>query len=176
MTIYQKLILVLLRIAIGWHFLYEGLVKLANPNWSSAGYLLDSGGFLKQIFFNLAANPDILKIVDLLNIWGLILIGLGLILGLFTRAAIYSGMVLMIFYYLSHPPFVGLKYAMPSDGSYLVVNKMMIEALALGVLLVFPTWLEWGIDRWIFSNQSAVSSQQSAVSSQQSAVRKTPTN
>lgn len=156
MTLSQKLLLVALRLAIGWHFLYEGLSKLVNPNWSSAGYLMDSGGFLKQVYFDLAANPDVLKIVDLMNTWGLILIGLGLILGVFTRAAIISGIVLMVIYYLSHPPFVGLKYAVPSDGSYLVVNKMVIEALALGVLLVFPTWKEWGIDRWIFSQQSAV--------------------
>lgn len=149
MTNPQKLTLIALRLAIGWHFLYEGLVKLANPNWTSASYLLDSGGFLKGFFFSLASNPDVLKIVDLLNIWGLILIGLGLILGLFTRAAILSGIVLMVFYYLSHPPFVGLKYAVPSDGSYLVVNKMLIEGLALAVLLVFPTWKEWGVDRWI---------------------------
>lgn len=157
MTVYQKLILVLLRLAIGWHFLYEGIVKLANPNWSSAGYLLDSGGFMKQFFYNLAANPNALKVIDLINIWGLMLIGLGLILGAFTRVAIISAIVLLIFYYLSHPPFVGLKYALPSDGSYLVVNKMIIEALALCVLLVFPTWREWGIDRWIYSRRSAVS-------------------
>jgi thiosulfate dehydrogenase [quinone] large subunit len=98
----------------------------------------------------MASNPDVLSTIDFLNIWGLILIGLGLILGAFTRVAIISGIVLMIFYYLSHPPFVGLKYAVPSDGSYLVVNKMVIEALALGVLLVFPTWKEWGLDRWIW--------------------------
>ena len=126
-----------------WHFLYEGLVKLANPNWSSAGYLLDSAGFHEDIFLStLLLTRMYLKVVDLMNIWGLILIGLGLILGAFTRVAIISGIVLMVFYYLSHPPFVGLKYAVPSDGSYLVVNKMMIEALALGVLLVFPTWKE----------------------------------
>lgn len=146
MTTTQKLTLVALRLAIGWHFLYEGLVKLANPNWTSAGYLLDSSGFMKNFFFSLASNPDILKVVDFLNIWGLILIGLSLILGLFTRVAIISGIVLMTFYYLSHPPFVGLKYSVPSDGSYLIVNKMVIEALALAVLLVFPTWKEWGVE------------------------------
>jgi thiosulfate dehydrogenase (quinone) large subunit len=165
MTTTQKLTLVALRLAIGWHFLYEGLAKLANPNWTSAGYLLDSAGFMKNIFFNLAANPDVLKVVDFLNIWGLILIGLGLILGVFTRISIISGIVLMIFYYLSHPPFVGLKYALPSDGSYLVINKLVIEILALGVLLMFPTWKEWGLDRWIFGGRSAVSGQRSAVSS-----------
>jgi len=149
MTTNQKLTLVFLRLAIGWHFMYEGLVKLANPNWTSAGYLMDSAGFLKQFYFNLALNPDILQVVDFLNIWGLILIGAGLILGAFTRVAIISGIVLMVFYYFSHPPFVGLKYAVPGDGSYLVVNKMVIEALALAVLLAFPTSKEWGLDRWI---------------------------
>jgi thiosulfate dehydrogenase [quinone] large subunit len=149
MTQAQKLTLVFLRLAIGWHFLYEGLVKLANPNWTSAGYLMDSAGFLKQFYYNLALNPDILQVVDFLNIWGLILIGAGLIIGAFTRVAIISGLVLMVFYYFSHPPFVGLKYAVPGDGSYLVVNKMVIEALSLAVLLVFPTWKEWGVDRWI---------------------------
>jgi thiosulfate dehydrogenase (quinone) large subunit len=158
MTTTQKLTLVFLRLAIGWHFLYEGLVKLANPNWTSAGYLLDSGGFMKGLFFNLASSPDILKVVDILNIWGLILIGLGLILGAFTRVAIISGIVLMVFYYLSHPPFVGLKYAVPSDGSYLVVNKMVIESLALLVLLVFPTWFEYGIDKYLFSSKFKVQS------------------
>jgi len=155
MTLSQKLLLVALRLAIGWHFLYEGLSKMANPNWSSAGYLLDSGGFLKQFFYNLAANPNVLKVVDFMNIWGLILIGLGLILGVFTRAAIISGIVLMVFYYLSHPHFIGIKYALPSDGSYLVVNKLVVEGLALGVLLAFPTWKEWGIDRWIFGIRRA---------------------
>ena len=28
--------LVLLRVLIGWHFLYEGVSKLINPYWSSA--------------------------------------------------------------------------------------------------------------------------------------------
>ncbi len=77
-----------LRVAIGWHFLYEGMVKVTNPNWSSVSYLLDSEGWLKGLFYNLAANPDILKIIDFLNVWGLIAIGLGLILGSFSRVAI----------------------------------------------------------------------------------------
>ncbi len=160
MTKIQKILLLALRLAIGWHFLYEGLVKLANPNWTSAGYLLDSEGFMRNFFFSLASSPDVLKVVDFLNIWGLILIGLGLILGLFTRVAIISGIVLMAFYYLSHPPFVGLKYAVPGDGSYLVVNKMVIEALALMVLLVFPTWKEWGVEALIFGRRSAVGGKQ----------------
>jgi thiosulfate dehydrogenase (quinone) large subunit len=161
MTKSQKLWLLLLRLGIGIHFLHEGIAKVANPNWSSVGYLLDSEGFLKQMFFNLAANPDLLKVIDFLNIWGLILIGLGLIMGCFTRVAIISGMTMLALYYLSHPPFIGLKFAVPSEGSYLIVNKTLVEFVAMGVLYCFPTWLDWGMDRWIFSRRSAVSSQQS---------------
>jgi len=142
--------LVVLRVLIGWHFLYEGLAKLTNPNWSSVGYLLDSGGFMKDFFFNLASNPKTLEIVDFFNIWGLIAIGLGLILGMFGRVATWSGIILMVMYYLSHPPFVGIKYSMPTEGSYLVVNKILIELSALIVLLVFPTSKRIGIDRLIF--------------------------
>ncbi|MFO7851048.1 MAG: DoxX family membrane protein [Bacteroidota bacterium] len=146
----QLLLLVVLRVLIGWHFLYEGLAKLVNPDWSSIGFLLDTGGFLAPFFTSLASNPELIKIIDFLNIWGLILIGLGLILGLFSRVSIIAGIVLLGMYYLSHPPFVGYSYSVPTEGSYLWVDKNLIEMAALAVLLVFPTWMQIGIDRFIF--------------------------
>jgi thiosulfate dehydrogenase [quinone] large subunit len=142
--------LVILRIAIGWHFLYEGLVKLMNPNWSSVGFLLDSNGFLGSFFHSLTNNPTTLAVVDQLNIWGLILIGLGLILGVLARPACIFGILLLTAYYLSHPPFYGLRYAAPSEGSYLIVNKNLIELISLAVLFVFPSSRYIGIDRLIF--------------------------
>ncbi|MCD4664664.1 MAG: DoxX family protein [Bacteroidales bacterium] len=145
--------LVILRVLIGWHFLYEGMVKLVNPNWSSVGYLLDSSGRFKEVFFSIAANPDLLKIADFLNVWGLIAIGLGLILGVFTRVATWSGIVLLGFYYLSHPPFIGLSYSMPMEGSYFIVNKVLIEMVAMIVLLIFPTGRQIGLDRFIFKRK-----------------------
>ena len=145
--------LVILRMAIGWHFLYEGLVKLINPNWSSVGFLLDSGGFLGSFFKGLASNPATVNIIDLLNIWGLILIGLSLILGLLARPAIIGGIILLATYYLSHPPFAGIRYAVPNEGSYLIVNKNLIELLALAVLFVFPSSKYIGIDRLIFNRR-----------------------
>jgi thiosulfate dehydrogenase [quinone] large subunit len=141
--------LVALRVLIGWHFLYEGLTKLINPNWSSVGYLLDSEGFLREFYISLAGSPTSLAVVDFLNIYGLILIGLGLILGLFTRISTIAGILLLALYYLSHPPCVGFKYALPTEGSYLIVNKVLIEMVALAVIFVFPTGRKIGIDRLI---------------------------
>lgn len=150
---WQLIWLVALRVVIGWHFLYEGMVKIVNPNWSSVSYLLDSSGWFEEWFLSIAANPDLLRVADFLNIWGLIAIGAGLILGVFTRVATWSGILLLIFYYLSHPPFIGLSYAMPMEGSYLIVNKVLIELIALIVLLVFPTSKQIGLDRFIFNRK-----------------------
>ena len=81
------------------------------------------------------------------------MIGLALILGLFSRQACIFGIGLLATYYLSHPPFSGLKYAAPSEGSYLVVNKILIELIALAVLFVLPSSRYIGVDRLIFGKK-----------------------
>jgi len=115
---------------------------------------MDSKGIFAPLFQTLASNPAILKTVAVLNEWGLVLIGAGLIVGLFTRLATWAGMALLVFYYLSHPPLIGLSYALPSEGSYFIIDKVVIEFLALGVLALFPTGKYIGLDRLIFGNPS----------------------
>jgi len=145
----QLSVLVILRILMGWYCLYEGIAKLLNPDWSSAPYLLDSGGWFSGLFRSIPANPDLMMIVDQLNIWGLIAIGAGLIVGLMTRTATIAGIVLLSFYYLSHPPLIGVDYALPTEGNYLWVNKTLIEIFVFAILLVFPTGQRLGLDRLI---------------------------
>lgn len=146
---FQTISLIALRMVIGWHFLYEGLAKLTNPYWTSAGYLAESKGWFSGLFLDIAASPTVLTVVDYLNIWGMVLIGLGLILGAFTQVATIAGIVLLALYYLAAPPFVGLTYAMPTEGSYLIVNKVLIELVAMLVLLAFPTGRVLGLDRFL---------------------------
>jgi thiosulfate dehydrogenase [quinone] large subunit len=153
--------LVILRVAIGWHFMYEGFTKLMNPDWSSLGYLMDSRGLFQGIFHSLAAHAGVLNVMDFLNVWGLILIGAGLITGFLTRIAAISGIVLLAFYYLSHPPVIGVTYAIPSEGNYLWVNKNLIELMTLWVLLLFPTWNVVGADRFIFRNKQVTGKKRS---------------
>ncbi len=135
----QLTALILLRLAIGWHFLYEGLAKLFTPNWSAAAYLDSSRWILHDVFNWISSNPYLLKIVDFINIWGLILIGLGLFFGIFTRAASISGIVLLLLYYLAHPALIGLGFDLSTEGNYLIVDKVLIELIALAVLTLFPT-------------------------------------
>ena len=145
--------LVVLRVAIGWHFLFEGLVKISNPNWTSYLYLMDSKGIFENVFKAMAENQQSLIIVDQMNIWGLILIGLFLMLGLFSKQATIAAITLLSLYYLSHAPLFGLDYAMPTTGSFWIVDKSLIEIFALAVLLVFPTSKEIGLDRLILKKQ-----------------------
>ncbi len=142
--------LLVLRIFVGWHFLYEGFVKLVNPYWSSAEYLQGAGGIFSRMFESIVVNPVLLKIVDQLNIWGLILIGSALIAGCLFRVTCVFGMILLSMYYFSNPPFLGISATAPVEGNYLFVNKNLIEIAALWVLYLFPTGQIFGLDRLIF--------------------------
>jgi thiosulfate dehydrogenase [quinone] large subunit len=142
----ERYVLVALRLMIGWHILYEGFAKLLIPNWSSVSFLKESQWILKGFSGWIISNPGVLNAVDILNTWGLIAIGLGLMLGLFTRIAAISGAILLFVYYLNNPPLIGLEYSVPAEGSYLIVSKTLIEAMALIVLAIFPSGYLAGLD------------------------------
>jgi len=131
----KKLIITLFRVAIGWHFLYEGLVKLWVANWSATSYLANATGPFAGFYHWMAASEGMMKIIDPINIAALLLIGLALFLGVFIRTASVSGILLLVLYYFAYPPFGGSLLA-PVEGSYYIVNKNFIEAAALLLLLL----------------------------------------
>jgi hypothetical protein len=49
-------------------------------------------------------------------------------------------------YYLAYPPFGGFSYGAPSEGSYLIVNKNLIELCAMILLAFSDTGQFYGID------------------------------
>ena len=136
-----------LRVLVGWHFLYEGLTKLTAPSWTSAGYLKQARGPLAEQFRWLATQPDMLANADLITMWGLALVGLFLILGLFTRLASLAGIGFILLFYLATPPFVGYFYSIPSEGSYLIVNKNLVEISSLAVIFATGSGRFAGLDR-----------------------------
>jgi len=137
--------LMLLRVAIGWHFLYEGVTKLLSPGWSAASYLTASTGPLSDYFHRMAADPKLLPVVNQLNMWGLTLVGACLMLGLCTRLAALGGMGLLALYYASSPPLFGPPGIGPQEGHYLIINKNLIEMVAL-VLVLFRPASFFGLD------------------------------
>jgi thiosulfate dehydrogenase [quinone] large subunit len=139
--------LTLLRVVIGWHFLYEGVAKLSVESWSAAGYLQQARGPAAGLFRSLAAQPNLLDTTNLVTMWGLTVVGVLLMLGLFTRLASLAGMAFVLMVYLAAPPWVGYFYALPSEGSYLIVNKNLVEWCALLVILMTGSGRFAGLDR-----------------------------
>ena len=156
----QQASLALLRTLIGWHFLYEGYYKLMLPAWgsdgkplppwSSAGYLKAASGPLARVFQWLIDLGWIGWIDKTVKI-SLLLIGLSLILGLLTRAGLWGALFFLTLFYLLAIPLAGMPQP-GSEGTYLIVNKTLIEGAAVGVLLVFNTGAMAGLDvllaRW----------------------------
>ncbi|HEX2344492.1 MAG TPA: DoxX family protein [Vicinamibacterales bacterium] len=137
----------LMRIFVGWHFLYEGIAKLTSPSWSAAGYLRQARGPFAGFFRWLASQPNLLGYADYITMWGLTLVGVFLILGLFTRLASLAGIAFVLLFYVATPPFVGYFYSIPTEGSYLIVNKNLVELGALLVIFVTRSGLFAGLDR-----------------------------
>jgi thiosulfate dehydrogenase (quinone) large subunit len=150
----QEISLIALRTLIGWHFLYEAYYKLMLPGWSADGTPLapwSSAGFLKassgplgallQKVMNSGWTPWIDNTVKI----GLLLVGVSLILGLLTRLGCIGAMLLLSLFYLSAVPVAGLPQP-GSEGTYLIVNKTLIEGVAVLVLFAFNTGRIAGID------------------------------
>jgi thiosulfate dehydrogenase [quinone] large subunit len=58
---------------------------------------------------------------------------------MFTRIAAICGMFLILTFYFAYPPFIGLPEPPNLEGNYLIVNKTLIEGVALWVLYLYPT-------------------------------------
>ena len=137
----------IIRIAIGWHFLYEGFTKIIVGNWSSAPYLAGSRWIFAPIFHAMAGNAGLTSFIDFLNIWGMIFVGFGLIIGLLTRWASAGGALMLLFYFVAYPPISGFTVGVPVEGSYMWVNKTLIEFFVLLAFIFISTEHHFSFDR-----------------------------
>ena len=151
---FQQVALIVLRTVIGWHFLYEAYYKIWSPawspagtplpHWSAAGYLKGASGPLAGLFHRMVDHgwtPWIDRSVKV----GLLLIGVSLILGLFTRIGAAAALFFLSLFYLLYLPLTGVPQP-GNEGTYLIVNKTLIEAAAVVVLLAFDTGAIAGLD------------------------------
>ena len=155
LTSLQQGALVVLRTLIGWHFLYEGFFKLWRPAWtrdgtllgpwSSAGYLRAANGPFADVFHRMAGSSW-LPTIDHIVAIGLVLVGLSLVLGLFTQAGCVGALALLAMFYLAQIPTRGL-HDPGSEGAYLFVNKNLVEAAAVFAVFAFRTGRIAGLDR-----------------------------
>jgi len=140
MAQFQKVSLFLLRVSLGWMFFYAGITKILNPEWSAVGYLKGAKTFAG--FYQFLTQPGILPITNFVNEWGLTLLGISLILGVFVRLSSILGAALMLLYYL---PILDFPY--PNAHSF-IIDEHIIYALALILLAAWRAGRTYGLENW----------------------------
>jgi len=144
---WEAVVVTILRMAIGWHFLYEGIAKIAIDGWSSQAFLASTTGFFSPFYHWIAASPAIV-VVDWLNIIGLILIGLALFFGCFVKLAAACGALLLLLYYFAFPPFGFSLFTAAGESHLYIVNFLLIEAIVLALLAVYPR-MGYSLEIWL---------------------------
>lgn len=153
---HRRILLALLRVGVGWIFLWAFLDKLFGLGYSTckgagllcssawlsggsptAGFLTHSAGPLAGFFQWLGATPVINSLVAILFMAGLLCIGLALISGVGVKVASYSGTLLLILMYLAVAQ---------------TTNPFLDEHIIYGILLVLLAWLHaghyYGLGKW----------------------------
>ena len=139
MTTFQKISLLLVRLSLGWLFFYSGITKILNPQWSSLKYL--QGAKMMTGFYAWLSQPSILSVVDFMNEWGQLLLGISLILGVAVRLSTTLGAILMALYYIALP------FPYPNPQS-LIVDTHVIYALILIYLGAVQAGRVYGLETW----------------------------
>jgi uncharacterized membrane protein YphA (DoxX/SURF4 family) len=90
------------------------------------------------------APPGRIDQINQATMWSLMVIGMLLIVGFFSRLSALAGGLLILSFYLANPPLPGIPQ--PGPAHSLIVNKNLIEVLALFALTFIPTGKFFGVD------------------------------
>ena len=83
---------------------------------------------------------------DAAVMWGLLVLGACLMLGLLSRVSSLAAALLILSFYLAMPSLPGWPESPRLEGHYLVINKTLIEVIALLALTFIPTGRWAGLD------------------------------
>lgn len=134
MTKKTQIVILLLRLFIGVLFLWSGISKLIG-GFSAERYLLNStSGLFSDVFSSLAGNT----LIDSLVVTGEIGIGLSMLFGIVVRFGSFSGILMMILYFLS---------SFPSDHG--PVDLHVVYALVFVLFVVADAGTYFGIDKYL---------------------------
>ena len=147
-----------LRLALGFMFLYGGYEKIVTElggKMATKGFLAHVAGPLASVFTSMSGNPA----VEALLVYGELLVGLSLVLGVVTRIGGVSGSLISVLLYLSTLPAMPATYT----GGYFnyllstnaLVNEYIIFALVFVAFVFLVPGRFFGVDG-ILQNSSFV--------------------
>lgn len=139
---YASYLLPLLRLYLGWQWLNAGWGKISSGNFDASGFLYGAvekmsdehpavqpwwGGFLNEV-----ALPNV-ELFNVLVPWGEFLVGLGLILGIFTSFSVLMGLTMNFAYLFS---------GTTSTNPQMVLIGMFVLVAGMNAGKI-------GLDRWV---------------------------
>jgi len=123
-----KLFIALLRMVLGWLFLYQGVIAIVHSDWSVGPYIQNARSF--SWLYSIVNTQPLLQYVSY-GVKGLfILVGALLILGIGARFAAFLGIALMLFFYF---PLLSFPHVFSLDGSsvYYIVDDHIVYVMIL---------------------------------------------
>lgn len=134
-----RFLLILTRVVFGLFVLWEGVQRLITDTWSAGPALLEAS--FAPTIFAWFADPARIELVSKLNIWGLIIVGIALIIGFRLRFFSLIGIILMIAYYF-------LNFDLSTLGTtHILVDHHILYILLFIILNNMNAGKYWGLDR-----------------------------
>jgi thiosulfate dehydrogenase [quinone] large subunit len=146
--------MVIIRLAMGWVFLFAGIDKFLNLDggkpFTAAGFLqfgtagswpgveLAQGQAINPthaFWAGLATNQGLISVINVLVVFGEIAIGVALILGLFTRFASVMGTLMLLFFFFA-----------AWDFELGILNEQLMYAIVTASLGIMSAGKVFGID------------------------------
>ncbi|MDQ3014713.1 MAG: DoxX family membrane protein [bacterium] len=119
----SKICLALLRIAVGWFLLYQGITAVLDPEWSIKPMIHNADTLAE--FYDPIEDSDYLPYVSYVFKGLYILVGGLILLGLYVRPAALVGIVMMLFLYF---PLLTFPYV---NRDYFIVDQHLLLAITL---------------------------------------------
>jgi thiosulfate dehydrogenase [quinone] large subunit len=142
----ERIIILYLRVAMAWTFLYPAFRQTLSPDFSVAGFLGHTKTF--HDLFSIFAPPPVAHVMSALVAYGHLLIGLSLLVGLLVRLSAGFGALLMIAYWMAH-----MDWPYIEDKTNFVIDQHLVYAGILLYLGIVRAGQYWGLDAWIQSRR-----------------------
>jgi thiosulfate dehydrogenase (quinone) large subunit len=134
----DRSIIFILRVLVGWIFLYAGVWQILQD--------YSAGAFLQHVvtfhdFFAHFAEPAVLPYANFLVKWGQLLIGLSLVSGLLVRLSGPFAFLLMVTYYFAY-----MEWPFIENHLNLFVDFHLVYAIVIVFLVAHDAGRVWGLD------------------------------
>jgi thiosulfate dehydrogenase [quinone] large subunit len=121
-----KLFLILLRVAVGWFFLYQGITAILDPQWSVLPFISHAHTF--PDFYTSVSDPVTASYMSYLIKGLYVLIGALIVSGLFVRIGALLGALIMLFFYF---PLLQFPYVTYAGSVYYIVDYHLVMVILL---------------------------------------------